>query len=127
MAFTKNLIPNQHWQEFSFFTTGDPDVDGSMDEVASFVGAFKLAELRLAFSGVASADIVLRMYVSSIQGTVHNLLLLSATLNNSQYYRWQPLTVPMLFLSGDTLLFSQLSDNTYSLNVSGWATIGVEP
>lgn len=127
MAFQKVRIPNQLFERFQFFTGGDPDVTGTMDESATFVGAFELTEIRCAFSAAVSADIVLRAYVSSVQGVSQRYMFLSYALNNSQHYRWVASTAPMVCQSGDQLLFSHLTDNTYSLLIGGWAVQGYCP
>lgn len=123
---TKVLIPNPTFQHFSFFENGDGAV-ALMDEDWTWNGTFKIGELRVAFSGVCSNDIYLRVYLSSVQGAVHNLLLLSYFLNNSQYYRWEPSAQPMLFLSGDTLQVSCITLNKWALNISGWQATSVKP
>ena len=126
MAFGKRFIPNQHQQEFGFFATGD-GATGNMDETATFVGGFKLTEIRCGFSGVCSADIYLRCYISSIEGTVYNFMFLSYALSNSVYYRWVASTDGLLCQSGDTLQFSHITDNTWAIAINGWCTVGHTP
>lgn len=119
------IVANPTFQFFSFFDTEDPDISGDMAVDFQPNRCFRVGEIRAAFSGVCSNDIYLRAYLSSVQGVVHNTLLLSYFLNNSQYYRWEPSCVPMLFLSGDTIQVSCITDNTWSLNISGWAANNV--
>ncbi len=126
MAFKENFLRNTNWSVFTFFEAGDPDAAEPFATNISINGAFQLAEIRVGFSGLCSNDIILRMHLSSIEGTEYNLLLLSYALNNSQFYRWQPSTVPMFFQSGDTVQISCLSDNLWHLNVIGWAVGAVE-
>lgn len=126
MPYTKRYLKNTLWDQFSFFHTGDPDVGGDVfDTDLNIDGAFRLAEIRVKFSGVCSADIILRAYLSSIEGTAFTVLFLSYTLNNSIYYRWEPSTVPMFCQSGDTVQISCITDNVWSCNVVGWSVTAV--
>ncbi len=115
------IVTNQIFQHFSFFETQDPDLVGDMEVDMNQGRAFKIAEIRVAFSGNCSNDIYLRAYLSNVQGAIYNTLLFSYFLNNSQYFRWCPSCVPILGLSGDTLQMSCITDNVWAATISGWA------
>jgi len=125
MTITRELVVEiRTKQQFSFFAEGDGAV-ANMDEDFSFNGQFDVHEIRAAFSGVCSADIYLRVYLSSVTDVVHNMLLFSYALSNSQYYRWEPSACPMAFLSGDTLAISCVTDNKFAVNVLGWSVVAI--
>jgi len=125
MAFEEKKLKNKIWQRFSFFASGDPDVaSGDMDEDFVIDGDFELQDIRLHFSGVCSADIYFRATLSSIISADHDVQFLSYGLNNSIHYFWQP-SIKMLFLSGDTIQLSCITDNIWGMTVSGWAVTGV--
>lgn len=119
-------FPRSVFRDFMFFADGDGAVANMDDSVDLGGDPFFLREVRVAFSGVCSADIYLRIHVNAIQST-HSIrydgYILSYFLNNSTWYAWQP-SQPMMFQGSDVIEISCITDNEYSITVSGWAVSG---
>lgn len=127
MTFSKKYIPYSRFEYFSFFADGDGAV-ANMDESVDFGGrAFEVAGIRVAFSGVCSNDIYLRVFQDSPQSTHstrYDGYILSYALSNSTWYMWQPSVAPLLFQASDIIQISCITDNEYSITVWGWAIEG---
>ena len=125
MSLTKQAIttPSQ-WEEFSFF--GNGGVDGGIIESLVHDERFDFTEVRLHLSSIHASkeDFVVRL--SSINGSRHNIVLLSQDMENIQDLVFQP-DQSMNFLSGDQLVFSLVigsGTNNWGLNVKGWSVLG---
>jgi hypothetical protein len=124
MTFTEKFLDNRTYQRFAFFANGDGAV-GNMDETVDMGRPFELGTIMVNFSGVCSADIYLRgtldAIVSGSVATTFDTQFLSYALSNSVWYRWQPSAVKMIFMSGDKIQISCVTDNLWALVVTGWA------
>lgn len=127
MAFTEKYIPYSRDKYFTFYADGD-GAAATMDEDIDFGGkAFELAGIRVAFSGVCSADIYLRIYLDSPQSTHstrYDGYIYSYALSNSTWHMWQPSIAPLLFQASDVVTISCITDNEYSITAWGWAVQG---
>ena len=119
-------FPRSVYNDFMFFTDGD-GAAATMDASIDLEGtAWFLRDVRVAFSGVCSNDIYLRIHVDAVQSTDstrYDGYILSYALSNSIWYAWQP-SQPMMFQGSDVVEISCVTDNVYSVTVSGWAVSG---
>ena len=125
MAFLEEgFLDNRVYQQFAFFANGDGAV-GNMDETFDIDRPFQLGTIMVNFSGVCSVDIYLRATLDAILSgslaTTYDQILMSYALSNSTWYRWQPSAAKMIFISGDKIQISCITDNLFSLIVIGWA------
>jgi hypothetical protein len=129
MTFTEKFLDNRVYQQFAFFANGDGAV-GTMDETVDIDGPFRLGTIMVNFSGVCSADIYLRAYVDAIVSgslaTTYDALFVSYALNNSTWYLWTLSATEMILLSGDKINISCITDNLWTLVVTGWAATSVK-
>ena len=121
---TEVRIQNRVKQQFAFFANGDGAV-ANMDETMELEGQFQLETIMVNFSGVCSADIYLRAALdaatSGSVATTFDQQFLSYALSNSTWYCWQPSAAPMIFLSGDQIQISCITDNLWTIIATGWS------
>jgi hypothetical protein len=127
MAFTKEFLQPQRWDEFHYYFSGK--ANGWEDQSLDFISEgyrFKVGEVRVHFSSAFASVEDFVMYRSAINGSMYNNIWISEALNGVRdlvlFF-----SDPLNFFSDDQLVFtgSMVSNtNGYSLEVFGWAARG---
>lgn len=124
MAFTEKYTQPQRWDHFEFYFSGK--INGWEEQSLAPNIKFKINEIRLCFSTAFASveDFVVRL--SSLKGSVFNLIFVSQALNGVKDLLWQP-SQELIFGSDDQIVFagSMASNiNEYGLSALGWAVRG---
>ena len=124
MALTAKKIPVGKYSFFEYYNTGAGAAKGSLDESLNPANPFTLDTVRLHLSVAVGSVVDFRIYVSSVLGSAHNLVLLSHAMNGVQDIFWGP-DREMVLNKGDHVVMSLIlsSGNVFGLNVTGWTII----
>jgi len=122
MSLTSTNIPVSRCQFHEYYVSTTGAVNLSLDESLNPEKAFELDAVRLHLS-VATASVVdFRIYLSSILGSAHNLVLLSLAMSGVADVYWgYDRTFRMNY--GDQLVFSLVLSTgiVVGLHISGWS------
>lgn len=129
MALTTKKIPVGKYSFFEYYNTGVTTAATSLDESLNPATPFTLDTVRLHLSVAVVSTVDFRIYVSSVLGSAHNLVLLSHAMNGVQDIFWGP-DREMVLNKGDQVVMSLIlsdngagSGNVFGLNVTGWTII----
>jgi len=124
MSLTAKKIPVGKYSFFEYYNTGTGAANLSLDESLNPGVPFTLDTVRLHLSVAVGSVVDFRIYLSSVLGSAHNLVLLSHAMNGVQDVFWGP-DREMILNYGDQIVMSLIlsSGNVSGLNVTGWTIV----
>lgn len=132
MSFNGDINYYNRWAEFTFYST-ENGTNGSVQQSlnASDLGRakrFSLKELRMHWSVPFTSIEYLKVYVSSINGSNFNYVILSQLMSDIQDYRTTWASGEEFTLYSDDHVVFEMScgsaNNYYGLEIMGWTIEG---